>query len=80
MLAAEEWARHVGVEKLELHVFPHNAPAIALYEKLGYSREGRRRAHYRRPDGSRLDAILMAKLLGAADERRETPQPGPLYD
>ena len=29
-----------GVTKLELHVFPHNEPAIALYEKLGYEREG----------------------------------------
>ncbi len=63
MRAAEAWARNAGVDKLELHVFPHNAPAIALYEKLGYSHEGRRRAHYRRPDGNRLDAILMAKLL-----------------
>ena len=34
-------------------------------EKLGYATEGRRRAHYRRPDGTRLDAILMAKLLTA---------------
>ena len=33
-----------GVTKLELHVFPHNEPAIALYEKLGYEREGFRRA------------------------------------
>jgi len=63
--AAERWASGAGVEKLELHVFPHNTPAIALYEKLGYATEGRRRAHYRRPDGTRLDAILMAKLLTA---------------
>ena len=49
--------------KLELHVFPHNAPAIALYEKLGYEREGFSRRHYRRPDGRFVDAILMAKLL-----------------
>jgi hypothetical protein len=38
MEAAEEWARRVGVRKLELHVFPHNTPALALYEKLGYER------------------------------------------
>jgi len=60
MQAAEEWAREAGVRKLELHVFPHNAAAIALYESLGYEREGLRRGHYRRPDGY-LDAILMAK-------------------
>jgi RimJ/RimL family protein N-acetyltransferase len=60
MEAAEEWARRVGVRKLELHVFPHNTPAIALYEKLGYEREGLRRRHYRRGD-ELIDAILMAK-------------------
>ncbi len=60
---AEEWAGRAGVTKLELHVFPHNAPAIALYEKLGYEREGYRRGHYRRPDGRLVDAILMAKQL-----------------
>ena len=40
-----------GVTKLELHVFPHNAPALALYESRGYEREGVRRAHYRRATG-----------------------------
>ena len=60
MRAAEEWAASVGVSKIELHVFPHNAPALALYEKLGYEREGLRRRHYRR--GTQfVDAILMAK-------------------
>jgi RimJ/RimL family protein N-acetyltransferase len=63
MQAAESWARHAAVSKLELHVFPYNAGAIALYEKLGYGREGLRRGHYRRPDGRFVDAILMAKLL-----------------
>lgn len=63
LLAAEEWARSARVTKLELHVFPHNAPAIALYERHGYEREGYRRRHYRRPDGRFVDTILMAKLL-----------------
>jgi RimJ/RimL family protein N-acetyltransferase len=63
MQAAEEWAAAAGVRKLELHVFPHNAPAISLYEKLGYEREGLRRAHYRRSDGSYSDVLLMAKQL-----------------
>jgi RimJ/RimL family protein N-acetyltransferase len=62
MLAAESWAREVGVRKLELHVFPYNEAAIALYESLGYEREGYRRDHYRRADGY-VDAILMAKML-----------------
>lgn len=63
MLAAETWAQAAAISKLELHVFPHNLAAIGLYEKLGYRREGLRAAHYRRPDGSFVDAILMAKHL-----------------
>jgi RimJ/RimL family protein N-acetyltransferase len=57
--AAAEWSREVGVTKLELHVFPHNEPALALYEDFGFVKEGYRRQHYRR--GSELvDAVLMA--------------------
>ena len=56
---AVRWARAAGVRKLELHVFPHNAPAIALYEHYGFAREGYRRAHYRR-GREYVDAILMA--------------------
>ena len=62
MRAAEEWARNVGIGKIELHVFPYNAPAISLYEHLGYEREGLRRRHYRR-GGELVDAVLMAKEL-----------------
>ena len=62
MVEAERWARQVGVLKLELHVFPYNEPAIALYERLGYEREGFRHRHYRR-GGQLVDAILMAKEL-----------------
>jgi RimJ/RimL family protein N-acetyltransferase len=57
--AAVAWARGHGVEKLELHVFPHNEPAIALYEAFGFRREGYRHRHYRRADDY-VDAILMA--------------------
>jgi RimJ/RimL family protein N-acetyltransferase len=62
MEEAERWARDLGVRKLELHVFPHNDAAIALYKGLGYEEEGFRRRHYRRR-GELLDAILMAKDL-----------------
>jgi putative acetyltransferase len=57
--AAVGWARGAGVTKLELHVFPHNEPAIRLYEQFGFQREGYRHAHYRRGRGY-VDAILMA--------------------
>jgi RimJ/RimL family protein N-acetyltransferase len=60
--AAVAWARETGVRKLELHVFPHNEAAIALYEKYGFRREGYRTAHYRREDGF-VDAILMAYFV-----------------
>jgi RimJ/RimL family protein N-acetyltransferase len=56
---AVDWARAAGVRKLELHVFPHNEAAIALYESFGFTREGYRKEHYRRGRGY-VDAILMA--------------------
>jgi putative acetyltransferase len=56
---AAEWARGAGVTKLELHVFPHNEPAIKLYEDFGFRREGYRERHYRR-NGGLVDAVLMA--------------------
>ena len=59
---AVAWAEAVDVRKLELHVFPWNEPAIALYESFGFEREGLRKAHYLR-DGVPVDAILMALLL-----------------
>ena len=56
---AVAWARMSGVRKLELHVFPHNEPAIRLYERFGFVREGYRKRHYHRA-GEYVDAILMA--------------------
>jgi RimJ/RimL family protein N-acetyltransferase len=57
--AAVEWARTASVRKLELHVFPDNQPALALYEGFGFRREGVRKGHYQR-GGRDLDAVLMA--------------------
>ena len=60
--AAVQWARQAGVRKLELHVFPWNTGAIALYERFGFVKEGYRNAHYRRGDDY-VDAVLMAYWL-----------------
>ena len=60
---AVEWAKEAEIEKLELHVFPHNEPAIRLYEEFGFEREGLRRAHYRR-GAEVVDAVLMAYRVG----------------
>jgi RimJ/RimL family protein N-acetyltransferase len=59
---AVAWARVAGVRKLELHVFPWNEPALALYGAFGFEREGYRRRHYER-GGELVDAILMAYFL-----------------
>ena len=56
---AVDWAKQAGIRKLELHVFPHNEGAMALYESFGFHREGLRRGHYRR-GAEYLDAVLMA--------------------
>lgn len=51
-----------GAERIELEVFASNAPAIRLYERLGFTREGVKR-QARKLDGDSDDIILMALLL-----------------
>jgi RimJ/RimL family protein N-acetyltransferase len=59
---AVAWARDSRVRKLELHVFPWNEPALALYESFGFEREGYRRRHYER-GGELVDAVLMSYFV-----------------
>ena len=60
--AAIAAARSRGLERIELEVFASNARAIALYERLGFAREGvKRRA--RKLDGAYDDELFMALLL-----------------
>jgi RimJ/RimL family protein N-acetyltransferase len=61
--AAIEWARELGLHKLSLGVFAHNAGAIALYRKFGFVEEGRRIKHYRRANDELWDSIEMGLLL-----------------
>jgi RimJ/RimL family protein N-acetyltransferase len=59
-------ARPADVHKIELEVWPHNEAAIALYERLGFEREGLRRDHYRRRDGKLHSSVIMARLFPEA--------------
>ncbi len=62
--AAVAWAREQeGVHKLELEVWPHNTAGLALYAKIGFAVEGRRRRHYRRSSGELWDSIVMGLVL-----------------
>ena len=63
MAEAVERARAAGAHKMALQVWPHNAAAIALYERFGFQREGYLRRHYRRRSGELWDAVVMGLPL-----------------
>ena len=50
--------RNIDCESLTLEVRASNAPAIALYEKLGFQQVGRRPNYYRDP---KEDALILRK-------------------
>jgi len=66
LLDAAIEARPPGVHKIELEVWPDNEAAIRLYERAGFEREGLRRDHYRRRDGTLRSPVIMARLFPAA--------------
>lgn len=58
---ADRW---LNLSRLELSVYVDNAPAIALYEKCGFKREGRSENHAFR-DGEYVDTLAMARVLNS---------------
>lgn len=60
--AGRRLAARSGGPQIALEVREDNAPAIALYEKTGFIRAGRRRRYY--PDGT--DALVMIWTGGTA--------------
>ena len=60
--ALESWARAQGLHRLELTVMTHNRAALALYRKMGFQVEGRRR-HAIRLGDAYVDEYAMARLL-----------------
>jgi [ribosomal protein S18]-alanine N-acetyltransferase len=57
---AMRWAAERGAATVELEVRASNRAAVALYESLGFARQGVRRDYYREPVE---DAVLMACVL-----------------
>ena len=53
--------RELNMHRIELTVFDYNEPAMKLYEKLGFTREGTSRERLRR-DGTWYDMHQYAML------------------
>ena len=61
---AKDWAAGHGLHRLELTVMAHNTRAIRLYERMGFSVEGRR-SECLLIDGRFIDELTMAVILPA---------------
>ena len=69
LTAALDWARAnasspLGVRRVELGVLASNPGAAALYRSVGFVEEGLYRARFRQADGSLVDDLAMAILVG----------------
>lgn len=64
---AESAAR--GASEALLEVATTNAPARALYARLGYAQAGRRAGYYRRAGAPPIDALVLVRRLAPAEKR-----------
>ena len=55
--------RQRGAKNCFLEVGAENTAARALYQKCGYAEQGLRKAYYRKMNGTREDALVLAKTL-----------------
>lgn len=53
----------LGIQRLYLHTFPDNEPAIRLYRKLGFHEEGVLQQHVVK-NGQRRNVVVMGLLRG----------------
>lgn len=56
-------AQALSISRLFLEVASDNAPARALYRRFSFAEVGVRPRYYLRPDGSRVDAVVMSVEL-----------------
>ena len=56
-------ARLRQADRAFLEVSAQNPAAIALYESAGFTPAGRRTGYYRTPEGTRIDALVLARDL-----------------
>lgn len=64
MEAALAFARaHPDIERVTLAVVPENARALRMYERAGFIVEGVQKRHFRQPDGTYHDNVLMGMFV-----------------
>lgn len=63
LAAFQARAAAAGAARVFLEVAETNHAARALYTATGYAETGRRRGYYRQADGTRADALLLARSL-----------------